>query len=225
MDLAFKRSLGIRYFPFKSGKLHAARSLKEAREKNVNVLEWREHLLTRMLAHKRYQYVRGHFRCTEKTRKQFETEWNFVTILRNPVERWISEYFFNRYKKDRHQKHDMDLDEYLETDFAHRTGLAYVNFFVDARELTVEDSLKAAIENLETFSAVGVLEDIPSFKNAYAQIVKKGLPAIPTKNINPLSAAQMESTVTPNQMRKIREICRVDMEIYQHFKTKSGSMN
>lgn len=43
-----------------------------------------------------WQYLSGHFNVTKRILDEFSDEYNFVTLLRDPVDRFISNYIFNK---------------------------------------------------------------------------------------------------------------------------------
>src|SRR4030042_2161170 len=49
----------------------------------------REELLAYALSLSKYKFASGHIPCRPKLVEEFHKTWNFVTILRNPVDRWI----------------------------------------------------------------------------------------------------------------------------------------
>jgi hypothetical protein len=47
----------------------------------------------------RIRCVTGHFLWSEKCYNAFHGDYRFVTLLRNPVDRFVSNYLYGRYKK------------------------------------------------------------------------------------------------------------------------------
>ncbi len=217
LNEAFKKSIGIGPLSLKGTKIDAAATLKEARRKNIHPLVLREQKLISKLSKKRYKYVKGHFRCTSEVRQKFEKDWIFMTILRDPVRRWISQYFFNLHKKHDHTKHSMNLDDYLQSEVGMNSGAIYVDFFTDGSDLSGDQGINQAMENLRSFPLVGILENMDPFKNDFEKVVGAKLQTIRNRNINPLPKDQMEKQISDDQMKKIREVCKPDLQIYNHF--------
>ena len=89
--------------------LDSPASTKAARALGKDVLSYREGLLMYLLMSKN-NYVFGHFKCTESTRKLFGDKWKFITLIRDPVKRWFSHYYFDRYRDEK--KNDENSNEY-----------------------------------------------------------------------------------------------------------------
>ena len=62
------------------------------------ILKMRENLLLYYMS-QNMKYISGHFGFSEIGYRKFLGGYTFITILRDPVKRWISVYLFNRYKK------------------------------------------------------------------------------------------------------------------------------
>ena len=217
LNEAFKKSVGISSLSLRGVKIDAAKTMKEAKRKNMNTLALRQEKLISKLQNKRFRYVKGHVRCTSEVRAQFEKDWVFVTVMRDPVKRWISQYFFNLHKTNPHTKHDLALDEYLESDIARTSGAIYLDFFTNGEDLTSDKAAKEAIANIEAFPLVGVLEKKDAFKDRFKEIMGTELQTIGNRNTNPLSKDQMKKQVSDAQMAKIREFCAPDLQVYEHF--------
>ena len=76
----------------------------------------------------------------------FEKKFAFVTILRDPCQRWVSAYYYNRYKDSDHRKVDMDLDAYLKSPFGQAQGHEDVKFLGGANEEEIIDREMQLIE-------------------------------------------------------------------------------
>ena len=99
---------------------------------NIDKLfRFREHVLLYYLSQPQLRFISGHFNFSAIALEAFGEDCTFITVLRNPVERLISLYFFNRYKKSSHFKINMDIDDYLSSDDGQAQGSLYVRFFND----------------------------------------------------------------------------------------------
>lgn len=183
------------------------------------MLNLRKEILEKKLSNRRYKYLTGHFRCTEEIRKAHEEEWNFITVIRDPIKRWISEFFFNVHKKSDHFKIRMPLDEYLETDLAIKMGSKYIDYFTDGDHLRDDKGINEAISTIEKYTLVGILEELDLFKTDFHRVFGKDLNIL-ERNKNPLSKTEIKNQVSDEQMKVIRELCEPDMAVYEHFISK-----
>ena len=109
--------------------LHAGAALKGSEIFNENLFSYREKLLIYFLSLRSAEFVSGHFAFSDLAMSHFKDEWNFITILRHPVDRWFSHYFYNRYKKDNHFKSNLSLEEYIDSEDGQSLGSFYHRLF------------------------------------------------------------------------------------------------
>ena len=90
---------------------------------------------------------------------------NFVTVLRDPVERMISLYRYRRYKVDVDVPVTMGLDEFIATRRWAKEGHAYVDTFCgrDGLDPKSDAAVAAAVENLQRFAVVGFTDRLEEF--------------------------------------------------------------
>lgn len=182
------------------------------------IMKLRESLLLYSMSQKRMKYIAGHFTFSEIAYQRFSTDFSFVTLLRDPVKRWISTYFYNRYKDSDHFKVDMEIEAYLESDFGRSQGAEYVKFIgghQDAGDYMSAEAIQRAKDNLHKFAVVGILEDMEDFKDQFSRRFHVPL-NIPTINRNPKSEAHQKAIITAAVEERIREICAPDLEVYQY---------
>lgn len=199
--------------------LDAAASLKGARHLHRDHLIYREELLHYFLSIPRYRFVSGHFRCSNSVREKFSHEWHFVTLLRSPVDRWFSHYFFNRHKKSNHFKTNMSLEDYMNSDEGMIIGSIYVNFLTSGNSTTdlrlrSHEAISNAIENLKKCSVIGVLENLDLFIRDFYNTFGKSL-KIKMKRKGPVSLKERQSFITDDIRKKVEEICRPDIQVYE----------
>ena len=163
-------------------------------------------------------YISGHFCFSETAYQNFADKYAFVTVLRDPVKRWISAYLFNRYKKREHHKIHLDIADYLETERAAKTRGYYVKLLTGANsqeDYTSEQAIARAKENLHKFSVVGCLEYYDDFTKRFEERFDRKL-VIRKLNPSPKSVTYQKSIITEEIEEKIRELCKPDIEIYQY---------
>ena len=147
--------------------------------KDKNFKDYRERLLIEQLSNPHMQYISGHFPFSNQAFQEFAQEWNFVTVLRNPVDRWFSLYFFNRYKHSDHAKLNTNLEQYIESGEGIFHGLSYVRAFTDWKKVpnllsldqtSLNEAVDQAIKNLNNFTLVGILEKMDVFNKDFQNL-------------------------------------------------------
>jgi len=144
-------------------RLGSAPSHQAARLLGEPLGAYREHLLLYMLSQPMKRFVAGHFSWSDVAYRHFHPEWTFITVLREPVSRWLSNYFYRRYKKSDYSRTDMGLLDFLESAEGVSEGrkavrqLAAPELRRDApRDLAALQA--SARENLGKFDLVGFVE-------------------------------------------------------------------
>lgn len=195
--------------------LDASASLKGADLCGLDLGAYREYLLLYFMSLKNIDFVTGHYIFSETALREFSKEWCFITILRHPVSRWFSHYFFNRYKQSDHFKINDDLVSFVESDGGQRMGHFYVYYLTgEGRNGPVsEKTVKKAIENLDKFSLVGCLEHLDIFVKQFENLHNTRL-SIDVKNKNPLDQSMQKEQVSEDILKIVEKICQPDMEVY-----------
>ena len=194
----------------------ASRNVSEASE--VAMLPFRRSLLAYELAKSGgHRFISGHWPLDQALIHAHARDWSFVTILRDPVERWLSNYFFNRHRADNrdHFGTELDLEAYLDTRDAVENGKLYLSFCHGGH--MPEGDLSAAIsEAISVFGAyelIGTLNDMEGFLDRFEQRWQVR-PSIPISNVNPAGKRARDKALTPSIMKRIEDICAPDREIY-----------
>ena len=192
-----------------------ASNYRENSEKEL--YQFREMLLTYFLGLKKTRFVSGHFIFNENVYKRFKKNYSFIIVLRNPIERWISHYFFNRYKKKKFGKIDIDLQECLASDFGLENGREYIKFLGGFFENKIQnrEAIEKAKSNLEFFDVIGFLEYKIDFIQKFNSRFGVKL-SLTKKNENPKSEAFKKSLLTEEIKEKIAEVCIPDIALYNY---------
>jgi hypothetical protein len=181
------------------------------------ILKFQEDLLLYFMNQKDTKYIAGHFTFSEIAYREFGDEYAFITILRDPVRRWISTYFFNMYKSV-HRRIEADITTYLQSHFGQSQGYEHVKFLGgadQAGDYTSQQAIDRAKRNLHKFDIIGCLEYkeifLRQFEDRFGVRLK-----LEKRNPNPTSESYRGSIVTEEIGERIRAICRPDYEIYQY---------
>ena len=220
MEVALKTALGLRAQITGRGSLSldTVAALRASEILGRENREYIEDLLPYHLAKSRLRYLTGHWALRDSVFEHFKEEWDFILLIRNPVKRFISNYFFNRYKADDHFRINEDLDDFVETYRAKFYGCAFVRYLAPDQFAYGDEPSTApvekAISNLDRFQIIGVLEHLDLMAGKFSEVYGAKL-HIPHLNRNPVSSSSSKKDVTPEQMKAIEEICRPDMQIYR----------
>ena len=167
------------------------------------------------------KYVTGHVPFRLDVWQAFHEKYLFTTVLRDPVKRFISQYFYNKYKEKDYGKIELSLAEYLDSEKGKQSGSTYVRYFKGSSQFKDHSSpevIQAAKENLARFDIVGFLEYLDSTNKIFKQISQLKL-EIPHQNKNPKQNYQLNE----EELAKINRICEPDIEIYEYAKTQFPS--
>jgi len=184
------------------------------------VLKLREYLLLFYLC-QNSGFINGHFPFSNSAYEYFHKDYVFITFIRDPVKRWISEYLYNRFKKSKYRKIDLEIDDYLKTKYSLAQGYQFVKFLGGASEdedYTSSNAIERAKKNIHKIGIVGFLEDQEGFTDNFFKYFGKKL-TIEHLNKNPLYLSESEKLITKEimqRMQRIEAICRPDLEVYHY---------
>lgn len=194
-------------------------SQKTSRIFSQNRMKVREYILSYMLSIQQCYFGTGHVCCRPKLVDAFENKWDFVTLLRNPIDRWISEYVYNTYKNNDWEKNSLPIDDFLLTKKARDTGISFIRYFSSMPSDYVgdcNDFVDEAVGNLERFSVVGIVENLDNWCISFEERFNKTI-SIPLGNISPNVHAKNEIRSNDLIMQKIEMLCEPDIRVYQRI--------
>ena len=182
----------------------------------IDVLDLREQMLLYLL----YEDVRCvslHVRFSNAAYERFSDRYKFITILREPVSRFISHYNWSSARPGSHGYIEPDFDAFLGSERAARLGAEYAEFFADlpARaDIRSDEAVSAAIANLGKFSVVGRLDDLQGFTAALRK--ELGIRCrIGTDNKTEKRPDLIRySTLNEAQKERVLELCAPDRAIW-----------
>ncbi|MEL7129912.1 MAG: hypothetical protein AAGK23_10210 [Pseudomonadota bacterium] len=209
-----------RYYPEpKVSYLDPTASGQAAAHLSRDLLPYRRDLLAYELARTdRPRFVSGHWPVDPEMMASVADDWAFVTLLRHPVDRWLSNYFFNRHRAENrdHFGTDLGLADYLDTADAAKNGKLFVSFCTGGQFEGAEDeqTIQQAIAVLKRFTLVGFLEDMDAFGQAFQK--RFGVPLeTEALNRNPASMAERDAELTQPLRDRIEALCAPDLALYE----------
>ena len=187
-----------------------------------------------------WQYISGHVSTNQHIIKSFAQQYHFITVLREPVSRFISNYIYNKLTNSLPimAPNNLNSDNLIaEVDhiLAHRRGWQMANVMsmcITGRfAKDVADAQKIQSEfadNLAAYKVVGFLDNLDSFSKQIKQLSNK---QINIGNHNTTDSfldekkQHVKSTLQnyfnePNIKAQLEHLCQFDIENYQRAKEK-----
>jgi hypothetical protein len=192
---------------------------------DYEILKQMERLLLYFMSERSARFVTGHYSFSEQAYQEFHSEYSFLTMLRDPVDRWISLYYYNKHTVAQNfagilenQTVTMRLSDYIDTDYARSQGFDIVKYIGGASadgDYASPQAIERAKRNLDKFHIVGVLERLDDFASQFKARFGVDL-KLRTLNESPVSAGERDAEVTEEVRKRIEEICRPDLEVYRY---------
>ncbi len=188
----------------------------------LDSIQVRDLLLADRLSKPDCQFIAGHFRFTNAVHQALLPKVVSVTVLRDPVDRFLSLYYYNRYKQAEHGKENLPLDVYITRPKARRSAEDYVRLFrgngSDSRAFATEEDIRLACANLELFSVVGCLEQMPQFLEAVEATSGLDL-EVPRLNKSPAPNAVRHENLPAELLQEVERLCAPSARVYAHAQT------
>ena len=190
-----------------------------------------------------WQYVSGHLPVNNKILKHFTPQYSFITVLRNPVERFISNYIFNKQTNTLAIMPPNSLEN-LTTDsliteakeiLNSRRGWQMANtstLFLTGRypknRIDAQSMQDEVAANLAKFEVIGFLDDLAKFEQSCLALTGKKI-KIEQRNVTNKLASPEQTKVQdtlksffnePNTLKKLNELCQVEMDNYLTIKER-----
>ena len=163
----------------------------------------------------------GHAPLGPRTIQAFAPSHDFVTLLRDPVERFKSHLAYNLNGGGGHGGINEGLDEFLRRPRARTMGALYVKYFSgESMEADFSDSrlIEAAKENLSQMAVIGFVEDMDNFADDLTCLTTH---RVEIGRYNPTEAGKKQSLrFSDEQLARIEFLCTPDRAIYDWAREK-----
>ena len=200
--------------PIESDK--AFRAVEESKSPRAvgHVSDLREMMLLYML-YSDVRCVAAHIPFSDPSFDRFGGSYAFVTLLRHPVDRFISNYLWSHKHPEGVQDVPESLEEFIVTDRAKRLGSTYARYFCGepAHETFTPEHSISAIRNLKQMPLVGFLDEMERFESGLRAITGCRL-KIGKENVGHTSKARDEILEGPLGA-KVLSACSIDLEIWE----------
>lgn len=194
---------------------NAAREARQAARTSYGVT--RRVMLAYHLATTDARLVHGHYRYSRDTFERFRDRWNFVTLLRHPVDRWLSNYYFNStVPVGEEYRIEASLRDHLASERGMLFGTALVRSFADlddSQDSRSDEAVDQAITNLRELDLVGTLEDLPGFQSAFESRFGCSLD-IPRLNVT-ADRRKPPPEIEPDVLDRVRRVCEPDLRVFR----------
>ena len=203
-------------------KLDHYGSEKAAETIGRDMLEFRDEILLYFLTMRHPKFVSGHFAFSPRADKIFGNEWSYVTVLREPVNRWFSHFYFNQTIESgtkSFSEHALNtaLERFLNDsgDRAESMGQLFVK---NLSYFEGRSDLEIAKANLKKFALVGFLEEIPRFELDFKKKFNSDIKVNRT-NKNMEEPKDFKAIISPDLFGYVERVCRPDVELYSYAKS------
>lgn len=181
----------------------------------------RKYLLANAMAG-RTRFIGGHVQFDAALNAAVGEGWSYVTILREPVSKWYSQYYYNRFKTIGHSKVEVDIEDFLGSPSAKMYGEDYAFFLGPGRPETGESvDAAAAVANLDAIAVIGFLEDLPRFRSDFQSTFGVSL-RIPHENRTPAPAGARKRTDDPVIRAEVEKLCATNLAIYEAARMRAS---
>lgn len=202
----------------------------EAASRNLGMsrMEIREAILAYFVQRNDVRYISGHYSYSRRAFAGRESAFDLLTMLRNPPDRMLSQYYYNRFgEHPNHVPIRSDLAEWLTTEQARACATVFTKMFVGEIKATTDldegdqradmkAAVASAIDNLSRFAIVGTLERLSDFTEAIQRRYKVKV-SIGHLRKSPKAGYPKFSEQPPQIRDRIVELCQEDLAIYRRF--------
>lgn len=161
--------------------------------------------------------IHGHVLFSDKAAQHFAAQYRFVTMMRDPVDRAMS----NFHMAVRAGVIENDLDTWLGGPVGRSMAQVYLRYFSGQNvvsDLQRAECLARAQKNLDTFHLIGFLDNIPGFCDQFADMFSQR-PTVPHYN----AAGAGQDGIISAQRAQLEALCAPDYVLYEQARAKFGT--
>jgi hypothetical protein len=159
--------------------------------------------------------IHGHLFWSETAWTHFGGAYKFVTLLRDPVARTISNFRMAQ----RRGVIAGDLDSWLQGPVARQQARAYLRYLAGRNDISdndVEAAVALAKTRLQHFALVGFLDRTDEFLHRYRALFGVRL-RLPRLN----AAPDRQPELSADQLRRLTTLCAPDIALFDHARSLS----
>jgi hypothetical protein len=179
-----------------------------------NVYELRELMLLYLL-YSDVRCVAAHIPFSSAAFDIFHGRYFFVTLLRDPVQRFVSNYLWSYKRSGAHARIDEELGDFLCTDRAKASGSTYVRYLCGQPGMRLTEmhaAVDLACTNLQRLDHVGFLDRMEPFASTLRGLTGRRL-RIGRENVGNRHTAHDQIMGSPLK-QKILDVCAPDLDVW-----------
>lgn len=161
--------------------------------------------------------IHGHILFSEKADHHFGDRYKYVTVLREPVARLVSNYNGSV----SHGLTTTDFATYLESETARTHALSALRYFTGRHFIapgTEDSAVKEALEVAEKFAVIGFLDQLNAFCAAYCEVFG-AMPQIFRYN----EAQGSPYHPTPTELARARELLAPEIVFWERIRERRAA--
>jgi len=178
-----------------------------------------------MMSLPKTRYISGHMVYDRGVYEAFKNEFKFITVLRDPVQRLLSYYYYVSYRNSPRGRLDIDksLVQFLSSDLGKAQGFEYVKYYGGIRTMQedyrTDEAVNTAIKNLDSFDVVGLLENQDQLKSDIFRVLNMSI-KIRFKKKNPAPKGLRDSELSTEIREMVEDVCKWDCQVYEYAKKR-----
>jgi hypothetical protein len=161
--------------------------------------------------------ITGHIHFSRSAFDRFSNRYCFVTALRDPVSRFLSDYF-KALDAPEHSATDLPLERYLDSYAGRQRGCTYTEYFSGlpmSSDFRCPDTVILAKENLERLHLVGFTDDMVKFSRDLSAILGVRL-WFGHENRSSRRAMSRRKEIDKHTLQRVERCCAADIEVYEY---------